>query len=124
VAKPETIPKSYPTDRPSGAAAVPATVREELLTLKVRYKAPDGDTSKLLDFPLTDRGETWAKSSVDFRFAAAVAGYGMLLRDSSHLGDVTWDSVTKWAEEGVGPDASGYRKEFLGLIEKARALEH
>jgi Ca-activated chloride channel family protein len=122
--RPESSPKGYSADRPSGAAALPVPVREELLTLKVRYKAPDGDTSKLLDFPLTDRGETWARSSVDFRFAAAVAGYGMLLRDSSHLGDVTWGSVTEWAQEGLGPDASGYRKEFLGLVEKARALEH
>ena len=94
----------------------------ELLTLKLRYKEPEGHTSKLLEFPLTDSGAAWEKSSTDFRFAAAVAGYGMLLRDSPHKGDATWNSVAEWAQEGKGTDATGYRAEFLGLIEKARAV--
>ncbi|MDR3401856.1 MAG: von Willebrand factor type A domain-containing protein [Chthoniobacter sp.] len=102
--------------------ALPTSVRNELLTLKLRYKAPDGDTSKLLEFPLTDPGTAWEKSSPDFRFAAAVAGYGMLLRDSNYRGQVTWSSVAEWAHEGLGPDVSGYRTEFLSLLEKAKAL--
>ena len=101
---------------------LPASVRKELMTLKLRYKAPDGDKSKLLEFPLTDPGTTWEKSSPDFRFAAAVAGYGMLLRDSNYRGQATWQSVAEWAHEGLGPDASGYRTEFLSLLEKAKAL--
>ena len=72
-------------------------ISPELLTLKLRYKAPDGDTSKLLEFPLTDTGTTWEKSSRDFRFAAAVAGFGMLLRDSPHKGGATWDSIRELA---------------------------
>lgn len=95
----------------------------ELLTLKLRYKAPDGDTSKLLEFPLTDTGATWEKSSRDFRFAAAVAGYGMLLRDSPHKGEATWSSVHELAVEGKGADATGYRAEFISLLAKARALQ-
>lgn len=94
----------------------------ELLTLKLRYKQPDGDTSKLLEFPLTDRGETWEKSSRDFRFAAAVAGFGMLLRESPHKGTATWESVRELAMEGRGEDRSGYRGEFLTLLDKAKAL--
>ncbi len=94
----------------------------ELLTLKLRYKAPDGDVSKLLEFPLTDTGATWEKSSRDFRFAAAVAGYGMLLRDSPHKGTATWNSVRELAVEGTGEDATGYRAEFITLLEKAKAL--
>ena len=94
----------------------------ELLTLKLRYKRPDGDTSRLLEFPLTDRGETWEKSSRDFRFAAAVAGFGMLLRESPHKGSATWDSVREMAMEGRGDDRLGYRGEFLTLIDKAKAL--
>ena len=97
-------------------------ISTELLTLKLRYKAPDGDVSKLLEFPLTDTGAKWEKSSHDFRFAAAVAGYGMLLRDSPHKGTATWNSVRELAVEGKGEDASGYRAEFIALLEKARAL--
>lgn len=105
--------------------AGPATRKSEvaeLLTLKLRYKQPDGDTSKLLEFPLTDRGETWEKSSRDFRFAAAVAGFGMLLRESPHKGSATWSSVRELAMEGRGDDRSGYRGEFLTLIDKAKVL--
>jgi len=94
----------------------------ELLTLKLRYKAPDGDTSKLLEFPLTDAGASWKKSSRDFRFAAAVAGYGMLLRDSEYKGNATWKSVRQLALDGKGADANGYRTEFISLIEKAEAV--
>jgi secreted protein with Ig-like and vWFA domain len=104
-------------------APLPAATRHELLTLKLRYKAPDGDKSKLLEFPLTDGGTTWEKSSPDFRFAAAVAGYGMLLRDSTYRGEATWHSAAEWAREGLGRDKSGYRAEFLGLLEKAKALK-
>jgi Ca-activated chloride channel family protein len=99
-----------------------SAIAPELLTLKLRYKAPDGDTSKLLEFPLTDTGATWEKSSGDFRFAAAVAGYGMLLRDSPHKGGATWNSVHELAIEGKGADANGYRAEFISLLEKAQSL--
>ena len=94
----------------------------EMLTLKLRYKAPDGDVSKLLEFSLTDSGAAWEKSSHDFRFAAAVASYGMLLRDSPHKGSATWNSVRELAVEGKGEDKAGYRAEFISLLEKAQAL--
>ena len=115
--RPSTAPEPRPTLAPTDAPA-----SGELLTLKLRYKAPDGDTSKLLEFPLTDAGETWEKSTHDFRFAAAVASYGMLLRDSPHKGQATWNSTLELASEGKGEDASGYRGEFMALIEKAKAL--
>ncbi len=102
----------------------PANPSPELLTLKLRYKAPDGDTSKLLSFPLTDTGAPLAKSSRDFRFAAAVASFGMLLRESPHRGDATFDSTLELAKEGKGDDRDGYRAEFIGLVEKAKALAH
>ena len=101
---------------------VSGKVSGEMLTLKLRYKEPEGDTSKLLEFPLTDSGAPWERSSRDLRFAAAVAGYGMLLRDSPHKGQATWGAVAEWAQEGLGTDGSGYRAEFLALIEKAKAV--
>ena len=99
-----------------------SAISPEMLTLKLRYKAPDGDVSKLLEFPLTDSGATLEKSSRDFRFAAAVAGYGMLLRESPHKGGATWNSIRELAVEGKGGDTAGYRAEFISLLEKARRL--
>lgn len=104
------------------ASPAPAGASPEMLTLKLRWKAPEGDESTLRDFPLTDGGLDWARSSREFRWAAAVAGFGMLLRDSPHRGSLTWDAVRELAVEGKGEDALGYRAEFLGLIDKARGL--
>lgn len=106
----------------SDPMGLPASVRNEMLTLKLRYKAPDGDKSTLLEYPLVDPGTSWEESSRDFRFAAAVAGYGMLLQDSSHRGQATWESVAAWAHEGLGEDKSGYREEFLNLVKRAKEL--
>lgn len=62
-------------------------------------------------------------ATADYKFAAAVVGYGLLLRDSPHKGDLTWDKVLILAEEGQGPDREGYRQEFLQLVRRARALQ-
>ncbi|HZJ16093.1 MAG TPA: von Willebrand factor type A domain-containing protein [Chthoniobacteraceae bacterium] len=95
---------------------------DELLTLKLRYKAPDADTSTLREFPLKDSGRRFENSSRDFRFGAAVVGYGMLLRGSPHKGSTNWELVHELAIEGKGDDRDGYRAEFVGLVERARAL--
>jgi Ca-activated chloride channel family protein len=95
----------------------------ELLTLKLRYKQPDGDTSKLLEFPVTDPGGAYAKATGDYKFAAAVAAFGMILRDSPHKGSATLAGVTELAAEGLGRDENGYRTEFVGLVEKARRIK-
>jgi Ca-activated chloride channel family protein len=94
----------------------------ELLTLKVRYKQPDAQVSTKLEFPLTDTGATWEKSTRDFRWAAAVAGFGMLLRDSPHKGSLSWATVDEMAEEGRAGRDSADRTAFVRLIEKARAV--
>jgi Ca-activated chloride channel family protein len=75
-----------------------------------------------MEVPVTDQGITWEKSSRDFRFAAAVASFGMLLRDSPHKGNASWDTTLELAIEGQGNDADGYRAEFISLIGKAKAL--
>jgi len=93
----------------------------ELLTLKVRYKAPTSDVSSKLEFPLVDSGAEFATASQDFKFAAAVASFGMMLRESPHKGAVTFDSVLGWAEDGLGEDVGGYRHEFLDLVKQAKA---
>jgi Ca-activated chloride channel homolog len=95
---------------------------KELLTLKLRYKAPDGETSKLIEHSLADSDKQFEKASADFRFAAAVAGFGMLLRDSEHKGGLTFDIVSGIAGDCKNPDPSGYRAEFLDLVTKAKAI--
>ena len=94
----------------------------ELLTLKVRYKEPTGTVSRKLEFPLTDGGARFADASADFKFAAAVAEFGMILRDSPHKGRGTLAEVRAWAEAGTEDDVGGYRSEFALLVRQAEAL--
>jgi Ca-activated chloride channel family protein len=101
-------------------------MNDELLTLKLRYKAPDAPleqgTSKLLAFPVKDGGQAFAAASVDFRFASSVAAFGMILRDSAHKGDATLANVAEIAAGAKGEDKNGYRAEFVELVSKAAGL--
>ncbi len=94
----------------------------DMLTVKVRYKEPAGDVSSKLEFPLVDSGRAFAEASADFKFAAAVASFGMILRESPHRGLTDFAQVAAWAREGTGADAGGYRSEFLGLVAQAKAV--
>ena len=103
-------------------AAVVMNDKAELLTVKIRYKEPAGDVSSKLEFPLMDAGARFADASPDFKFATAVAGFGMALRDSPHKGQLTLAQVTEWGRAGLGQDAGGYRAEFLTLVDVAGLL--
>lgn len=94
----------------------------ELLTVKVRYKRPDGDTSSLLAFPFTDRDGPMEEASPDLRFAAGVAAFGMVLRDSQHKGAATMGMALDLAGSGHGEDPHGYRSEFMILAQRAGAM--
>lgn len=96
--------------------------RPESLIVKLRYKAPEGETSQLIKGGVIDEGTTFSASTTDLRFASAVAGFGMLLRGSGHKGDWTFDDVLGVAREALGEDTGGYRGEFLGLVERAKRL--
>ena len=93
-----------------------------MLTLKLRYKQPEGDTSKLLEFPLVDSNKRFGQADRDFQFAASVAAFGMLLRGSEHKGTATYDGVLEMASSAKGPDIHGYRAEFLEMVRRARAI--
>ena len=95
----------------------------ELMTIKVRYKEPEGSTSKLLSFPVTDADTKLSASSRDFRFSAAVAGFGMLLKGSEHKGDATFAMVRRLADEARGDDPHGHRAELVKLIDAAERLK-
>ena len=95
----------------------------EMLTLKLRYKQPDGEKSKLLEFPVKDSGKKADAASGDFKFASAVASFGMLLRGSKYAGDATYDSVLKLADAGKGDDTHGYRAEFIDMVKQAKKVD-
>jgi Ca-activated chloride channel family protein len=96
---------------------------KEILTLKLRYKKPDGEKSKLIVHPLVDNNVVLAKTSDNFKFSAAVASFGMLLRDSEFKGDSSYESILKLARDGKGKDFFGYRAEFVQLVEKCSVLD-
>jgi Ca-activated chloride channel family protein len=122
---PSVDPSKY-TQPQAGAAALSRNAAgnssNEMLTLRVRYKLPDSDTSSRMDVPLVDRNQSFNQASSDFRFAAAVAEFGMVLRNSPYRGTSRMDSVLDIAEGSRGADRNGYRAEFLSLVQKARNL--
>ncbi|HET7248928.1 MAG TPA: von Willebrand factor type A domain-containing protein [Gemmatimonadales bacterium] len=126
----EIIPKGAPNDgslrRPDSLRyQMNATPRgparsAELGFVKVRYKTPDGDGSRLLSQPIAATpGET---PSTDFRFQQAVAEFGLLLKNSAHKGSASFADVNAAARASLGADPDGYRAEFLRLVAAAQSL--
>jgi len=101
---------------------VDAASSGELMTVKLRYKPPDGDTSKLIELPVVDTGMTLDEASSDFVFAASVASFGMLLRHSNHSGNFDLPAVREWAASTLGDNPDRYRAEFVDLVGRAIAL--
>ncbi|MEZ0369478.1 MAG: YfbK domain-containing protein, partial [Candidatus Sericytochromatia bacterium] len=94
----------------------------ELLTVKLRYKPPTADTSKLLSQVVQDQPQAWTAVPADFRFAAAVAGFGMQLRKSEFKGAWNMEDVIAQARQGLGDDTEGYRAAFVTLAQKSQSL--
>jgi Ca-activated chloride channel family protein len=90
--------------------------------VRFRYKAPDEDTSLLIARTLEDGDQRFDDASEDFRFAAAVAEFGMLLRNSQFKADAGYDHVLQIAKKSTGDDNGGYRHEFVRLVEKCREI--
>jgi len=94
---------------------------DELMTIKFRYKKPDGDTSKLIVHSVTAMQSAGPRSN-NFQFVSAVAEYGMLLRNSSFKQNASFDQAYLLAKNAIGADKEGYRKEFLQLLGTAGKL--
>ena len=118
----ETLPRSDPLKYQEPPEPSAAAESGELLTVKLRYKLPARSDSVLMEHAVYDTGATFDEADQEFRFAAAVAGFGMLLRDSQYRGDWTFESVTRVAEESIGPDPHGFRHEFVRLVSIAHRL--
>jgi Ca-activated chloride channel family protein len=95
---------------------------DELLTVKIRSKDPEKDTSVLSEFTVKDSEKKFSEASEDLKFAAAVAAFGMVLRDSPYKGSANMERALEWAKEGMGADNSGYRREFIRLIHRAISI--
>jgi len=98
-----------------------AAATNELFTVKLRYKSPDGAKSSMVAKSVVD--EEIDSVSDNSRFAAAVAEFGMLLRDSKSKGHSSFENCLRLARESIGEDPEGYRTEFVTLVEKTAELK-
>jgi Ca-activated chloride channel family protein len=92
-----------------------AKFSDELLTVKLRYKKPDEEVSKLLSQPVVDKQIQISNASENLRWSASVAAFGMLLRESDYIKDFTYDEVISMAQSARGKDEEGYRAEFVNM---------
>ena len=91
--------------------------------MKIRYKLPKSDTSRLISTPISRSLEsrTFAQAPQDARFAAAVAGFAEMLRGGKYSGALTYDDVLRIATAARGRDEFGYRSEFVQLVRAAKS---
>ncbi len=117
-------PLKYQSDRGQGVAAegVEPDPSAELLTLKLRYKQPGVERSTKVEIPVKGKVLKIERTSENFRFAAAVAGFGLILRDSDYKGELTADRVIDLAGDAAGKDEEGYRSEFIRLVKLSESL--
>ncbi|MEO7385320.1 MAG: YfbK domain-containing protein, partial [Gammaproteobacteria bacterium] len=101
--------------------AAPIATTDELALVRLRYKAPDGDASRLIEQAVR-RAQLGQGASEDMRFAAAVAAFGQKLRGGEYLDGFGYGDIAKLAGSARGDDPSGYRGEFLGLVRLADSL--
>lgn len=97
---------------------------KELALVKLRYKPPTGDVSKLLEIPVSAQATAFSQATPDTRFAASVAAFGMILHNSEFKGKADLAQVLQWAQESKGEDPDGDRHEFLKLVELATSLQN
>ena len=112
----EIIPAETPTPAPSGDSL------PDILSVKVNYQKPDSESCEVAPMPLADDGRSFEAASPDFKFAAAVASFAMLLCDSPERGDASLALIARWAQAGRGDDPAGDRAGFSELVRKAESL--
>ena len=118
----EAVPSVDPLKYQRQSTEQVAQGSDELLTLKLRYKAPRGSTSQLITHPVKNQSVRLDETSDNFRFSAAVAGFSMLLRDSEYKGNLTYNAVARLARAAQGADREGYRQEFIRMVESCNLM--
>lgn len=100
-----------------------AVASTEWMAVKLRYKRPSESESRKLELVVLDANKSFHQADSDLQFAAAVASFGMLLRESPHRGDSSFDSVLEIAQANRGPDEWGFRAEFCQMVRAAKQLK-
>ena len=119
-------PLKYQSNRDGSKASeqeVKADPKAELMTVKLRYKQPDGDTSTKVEIPVKGKVLDLEATSENFRFSAAIAEFGLLLRNSEYKAEASMEEVIALAREARGEDEEGYRSEFIKLVKLADSLK-
>ena len=111
-------------DREGTKTMVRPDLSAELMTVKLRYKQPDGNTSIKVEIPVKGKVLEPDETSANFRFSAAVAEFGLILRDSEYKADASMEQVIALAKAARGEDEEGIRSEFLGLVRLADSLKN
>lgn len=99
-----------------------STLNVPTFSIDFRYKLPEDDFSNLLNLEVMDEGHAFSQASENMRFAAAVASFGLLLRDSEYQGETSYEQIREWAGGSISFDPFGFRQEFLDLVERAGNL--
>jgi len=118
-------PLKYQSNRGESRATAKVSVdlSSELMTVKLRYKQPDGNTSTKVEIPVKGKILDLEETSDNFRFSAAVAEFGMILRNSTYQENASIEQVIAMVKEARGEDEEGYRAEFLKLVRLADSLK-
>ncbi len=111
-------PLKYQTTKLSNEA-----LGDEIVSVKFRYKPLKSDKSVLITTPIKDQNQQIENTSENFQFSAAVAGFGLILRNSAYKGTANYKEILALAKKSKGNDANGYRSEFIKLIETAELLK-
>ncbi|NOS91397.1 MAG: DUF3520 domain-containing protein [Cyclobacteriaceae bacterium] len=114
--------KYQPVKKQEPVLVSKSDLSNEILTVKFRYKKPDGDVSKLIVHPLIDEHVVIEKTSENFRWSAAVAGFGLILRESEYVKKYSTAEAIKLAQGSKGKDVEGYRIEFINLMKSTPAV--
>ena len=118
----EAVGKTDPLKYQGNSKQMKPNPDAELLTVKLRYKQPDGATSILYENPVKGEVRQFEASSENFRFAAAVAEFGMVLRNSEYKFQASFEHLLSFAQNARGSDEEGYRGEFIKLVKTAQVL--
>ena len=118
-------PLKYQSNRgqEKAAEAVKADPKAELMTVKLRYKQPDGNTSTKVEIPVKGKVLDLEETSDNFRFSASIAEFGLILRNSEYKENATMQEVIALAKGARGEDEEGYRSEFIKLVKLADSLK-
>jgi Ca-activated chloride channel homolog len=122
VASDVKLPEVDPLKYQPNPATASASQTDELMQVKLRYKKPNETVSQLIAQSVIDKPVKLENASANFRFAAAVAAFGMVLRDSEYKGTANFDEVLRLANQAKGQDKEGYRAEFIRLVESCKTL--